>query len=61
MQLGRTTLTGFDIARESALQAWMHLRCLGSHILRRGRPSRAALMSISLRSFMSRKALARTN
>lgn len=28
-QMGRTTLTGFDIARESALQAWMHLRCLG--------------------------------
>jgi len=29
VQLGRTTLTGFDIARESALQAWMHLRSLG--------------------------------
>jgi type I restriction enzyme M protein len=28
-QLGRTSLAGFDIARASALQAWMHLRCLG--------------------------------
>lgn len=28
-QLGRTAFSGFDISRESALQAWMHLRCLG--------------------------------
>nr|MBF6592187.1 N-6 DNA methylase [Ktedonobacterales bacterium] len=28
-RLGRTTITGFDIERGSALQAWMHLRCLG--------------------------------
>ena len=27
--LGRTTMAGFDIDRGSALQAWMHLRCLG--------------------------------
>lgn len=29
VQLGRTGITGFDIAREGVLQSWMHLRCLG--------------------------------
>jgi type I restriction enzyme M protein len=29
VQLGRTRITGFDIARAGVLQSWMHLRCLG--------------------------------